>query len=393
MPQDRLLVGEAMLVLPGGPAIGDLLIGGERVVAIGRDLEAGDAPRLDGRGLTAGPGFVDVHVHGGGGSSFFTTDPENVRRYALWAPRNGVTSFLVSTVGRDAAETERAFAALAPAIGHGPGAEALGFHMEGPFINPVRKGAFDERMLRLPSTDEFARFQAAAGGLIRQVTFAPELPGGLSLARAIEASGVVPAIGHTDATAEEARAGFEAGATHVTHLFNAMRPLHQREGGPIAACLLEERATCELICDGAHVAPDVLRMAYRILGPARTVIVTDNLHIAGIDQAGGSFGGQRVEVSGASAVREDGTIVGSVATMDQHFRNAVEFLGVDVATAFRLCSTNPARVVGAEARKGTLETGMDADIVLLDAELEVQATVCRGEIAFLREPRRLSAGA
>ncbi len=392
MPQGRLVVGEARLALPGGLAMGDLLIERGRVVAVGRDLDAGGAARLDGRGLTAGPGFIDVHVHGGGGFSFFTSDPGNVGGYAAWAPRNGVTAFLVSTVGRDAAETERSFAALAPTIGAGRGAEALGFHMEGPFINPARKGAFPEEMLRVPSIDEFARFQAAAQGLIKQVTFAPELPGGLALARAIAESGATPAIGHTDATAEEVRAGFEAGARHVTHLFNAMRPLHQREGGPIAACLLEERATCELICDGAHVAPEVLQMAYRILGPLRTVIVTDNLHIAGTGEAGGSFGGRNVQVSGAKAVREDGTIVGSVATMDQHFRNAVAFLGIDVATAFRLCSTNPARVARVDTRKGMLEPGMDADVVLLDADLRVQATICRGEVVFLREPDRLSAG-
>jgi N-acetylglucosamine-6-phosphate deacetylase len=358
---------------------------------VGRELEAPDATRLNAKGLTAGPGFVDVHVHGGGGHSFFTSDPENIRAYARWAPRNGVTGLLVSTVGRDAPETESAFAALAPAIGEPGGAEALGFHMEGPFINPERKGAFPAEMLRLPSAEEFARFQAAAGGAIRQVTFAPELPGGLTLARAIAASGAVPAVGHTDATAEEARAGFDAGARHVTHLFNAMRPLHQREGGPIAACLLEERATCELICDGAHVAPEVLRMAYRILGPSRTVVVTDNLHIAGTQESGGTFGGQVVEVSGAKAVRTDGTIVGSVATMDQHFRNTIEFLGIDVSTAFRLCSTNPVRVAGAQARKGAIAPGMDGDVVLLDAELRVAATVCRGELAFERQPGRLSA--
>ncbi|MGH7751970.1 MAG: N-acetylglucosamine-6-phosphate deacetylase, partial [Gemmatimonadales bacterium] len=321
-------------------------------------MEAPGADRLDARSLTAGPGFVDVHVHGGGGHSFFSSEAANVANYAAWAPRNGVTGFLVSTVGRDAAETERTFAALAPTIGHGPGAEPLGFHMEGPFINPERKGAFHPNMLRAPRVAEFERFQAAAGGHIRQVTFAPELPGALDLARAIAASGAISSVGHTDATAGEAAAGFDAGARHVTHLFNAMRPLHQREGGPIAACLLEERATCELICDGAHVAPEVLRMAYRVLGPARTVIVTDNLHIAGTSEAGGTFGGQGVEVSGAKAVRSDGTIVGSVATMDQHFRNAVAWLGIDLATAFRICSTNPARVAGAQQRKGAIERGM-----------------------------------
>lgn len=384
-----LLLRGGMVVSPDGMLATDVLIEGDRIVALGPSLDAPAAAVFDARGLTVGPGFVDAHVHGGGGFSFFSSDPGNVEGYARWAPRNGVTGFLVSTVGRDADETGRAFAGLSPAIGTTGGAEALGFHMEGPFINPERKGAFHPNMLRAPDLHEWERFQAAAGGRIRQVTFAPELPGALDLARAIAARGALPAIGHTDATTAEAAAGFEAGARHVTHLFNAMRPLHQREGGPVVACLLESRATCELICDGAHVAPEVLRLAYAVLGPERTVVVTDNLQIAGTAAAGGTFGGQQVEVSGAKAVRADGTIVGSVATMDQHFRNAVDFLGIDVATAFRLCSTNPARIAGAPERKGAIAPGMDADLVLLDGSLAVVATICRGELAHNREPGRL----
>lgn len=382
MSASQLLVGGGNVVLGASLVRADVLIEGGRIVSVG-DRPANYAGlTLDATALTVGPGFIDVHVHGGGGYSFFSSDPANVTAYAAWAPRNGVTGFLVSTVGRDAPETGKLFAALAPTIGAPSGAEPLGFHMEGPFINPERKGAFHPNMLRPPSVDEWRRFQAASGARIRQVTFAPELAGGLDLARAIAESGAIPAIGHTDATAAEAAAGFDAGAQHVTHLFNAMRPLHHRGGGPIAACLLEARATCELICDGAHVAPEVLRLAYGLLGPARTVVVTDNLHIAGTSDAGGTFGGQRVEVSGAKAVRSDGTIVGSVATMDQHFRNAIEFLGIDVPTAFRLCSSNPARVAGAAERKGAIIPGMDADLVLLDDGLRVVATVCRGEPVF-----------
>ncbi|MEO9254653.1 MAG: amidohydrolase family protein, partial [Tepidiformaceae bacterium] len=209
-------------------------------------------------------------------------------------------------------------------------------------------------------------------------------PLALELATAIAVSGAIPAMGHTDATGAQAQAGFEAGIGHVTHLFNAMRPIHQREGGPIVAALLQDSVTCELICDGAHVAPELLRMAYRILGPARTVVVTDNLHIAGTDVQSGDFAGENIAVSGRKAVRTDGTIVGSVATMDEHFRNTVAFLGIDLPTAFRICATNPARVAHAQDRKGAIEHGMDADIVLLDSEMQVAATVCRGEIAYLR---------
>ena len=378
----RLLIRSGVLALPSGPMHADVLCEGGRIVAIGRGIVAPDVPVFDAAGLTVGPGFIDVHVHGGGGQSFFTRDIERVRSYASWAPTNGVTSFLVSTVGSDPEDTTAIFAALAPAVHETEGAEVLGFHMEGPFINPIRHGAFPKGMLRAPSIDEWESFQEAAAGHIRQVTLAPELPGALLLARAIDRSGATPAMGHTDATTEECWIGFDAGVRHVTHLFNAMRPVHQREGGPIVSALLQENATCELICDGAHVAPDVLRMAYRILGPTRTVIVTDNLYLAGLDTESGRFAGEEVTVSGAKAAKADGTIVGSVATMDQHFRNAVEFLGVDVATAFRLCSTNPAQVAGASSRKGRVERGYDADLVLLDVDLHVRATVSRGQMVY-----------
>lgn len=380
----RLLIKNGVIAAHGPPHQADVLCEGPRIVAIGRHIDAEGATQFDAAGLMLGPGFVDVHVHGGGGHSFFTRDADRVRAYAAWAPRNGVTSFLVSTVGEDDAATLETLWALAPTIGSTAGAEPLGFHLEGPFINPVRKGAFPPSYLRAPSRDEFARYQHAAGGMIRQVTIAPELPLALDLAAAIAVSGAIPAMGHTDATAEQARAGFDSGIRHVTHVYNAMRPLHHRDGGPIAAALLQDSATCELICDGAHVAPDALRLAYRALGPARAVVVTDNLHIAGTELQGGDFGGEHIEVSGAKAVRSDGTIVGSVATMDVHFRNSIAFLGIDLAAAFRICSTNPARVAGAGARKGALDRGKDADIVMLDADRDVVATVCRGQIAYRR---------
>ena len=380
----RLLIKNGVVAAGGVLSRQDILCDGPRIAAIGRGMEADGAAVFDAAGLTLGPGFIDVHVHGGGGHSFFTHDPANVHGYAAWAPRNGVTSFLVSTVGRDDADTLLVLWALAPTIGNTAGAEALGFHMEGPFINPLRKGAFPKDYLRAPAREEFARYQAAADGLIRQVTLAPELPLALELASAVAVSGALPAMGHTDATTVQARAGFDTGVRHVTHLFNAMRPIHQREGGPVVASLLEGRVTCELICDGAHVAPELLQLAYRALGPARAVVVTDNLHIAGTDLTGGEFGGQTISVTGAKAERADGTIVGSVATMDQHFRNVLDFLGVDVPTAFRLCAGNPARVAGVQGRKGVLDRGMDADIVMLDRDMQVAATICRGEIAFQR---------
>lgn len=380
----RLIIRSGILALPSGPARGDVLCEGGRIVAIGADLEPGDARVIEADGYTVGPGLIDIHVHGGGGHSFFTRDAARIAAYAAWAPRNGVTAFLTSTVGDDPDDTAAILRALAPAVSATAGAEMLGFHLEGPFINPSRRGAFPAGVLRAPSLAEWAQLTEAGQGFIRQVTVAPELPGALELIRAITGSGAVAALGHTDATTAKCAAGFDAGIRHVTHLFNAMRPIHQREGGPIVAALLDDRVTCELICDGAHVAPEPLRMAYRLLGPERAVVVTDNLHLAGAEATSGSFAGEEVVVSGAKAAKADGTIVGSVATMDAHFRNAMHFLGIDTATAFRLCSANPARVAGVGNRKGRLELGFDADLVVLDEHLEVRATVCRGEVAFER---------
>ena len=380
----RLLIRSGTLALASGPMRGDVLCAGGRIVAVGGTIEAGDARVVDAAGMTVGPGFIDVHVHGGGGHSFFTTDPARIEAYAGWAPRHGVCAFLASTAGNSVSETGAIVEALAGCAGAAGGAEMLGIHLEGPFINPVRRGAFPAGALRDPSLTEWAMLLKAGRGAIRQVTLAPELPGALGLIREVTRGGVIAALGHTDATAAECAAGFEAGIRHVTHLFNAMRPIHQREGGPVVAALLEGRATCELICDGAHVAPEVLRLAYRSLGPERAVVVTDNLYLAGMDADSGRFGEDVVMVSGAKAARADGTIVGSVAPMDTHFRNVVDFLGIDPVTAFRLCSANPARIAGVADRKGQLAPGFDADLVVLDGELRVKATICRGEVVFER---------
>ncbi|MFQ5381237.1 MAG: N-acetylglucosamine-6-phosphate deacetylase [Dehalococcoidia bacterium] len=379
---ENLLIRNGVCALEAGPRRADILCVDARIVAMGHEVEAAGVPVLDASGLTIGPGFVDIHTHGGGGSSFFAAETEQVYSFSEWAPRHGVTSFLVSTSGRGAGGTEEILSRLAPAVIVPPaGAEPLGFHVEGPFLNPVRRGAFEEAMLERPSADAFGRFQAAAFGLIRQITLAPELPGAADVIQAALHTGAAAAMGHTDATAEQARRGFSAGITHVTHLFNAMRPVHQRDGGPVLAALLEGGLTCELICDGAHLAEEVLQAAYRILGPARTCVVTDNVALAGAGAGVGPAAGSLATHTGA-AVRADGTITGSITPMDQQFRNAIAFLGLDLATAFRICCSNPARVAGAAGRKGRLERGMDADLVLLDDALRVVATVCRGQVAW-----------
>ena len=356
------------------------------IAAVGPDLNPVGATVVDAENCIVGPGFVDIHVHGGGGASFFARDASRLAAYSAWAPAHGVTAYLVSTAGRHPSDLARTLEGLAPAIGRASGAESLGFHLEGPFLNPTRHGAFDPGTLRTPATRELRRYLDAAEGKVRMVTLAPELEGASALVTRLAQDGIVAAMGHSDATFQQARQAIETGVHHVTHLFNAMRPMHQREGGIIAAAVLDGSVTCELICDGVHVAPEMLRLACHLLGPDRIVAVTDNLHLAGATTGDARFLGQEVDLSSGLAVREDGTIVGSTLPMDGHFRTLVREVGLSLDEAFRACSSNPARVLGLDARKGEIATGYDADIVLLDDALWPVLTVCRGEIAYRSIP-------
>lgn len=382
MNESQVLIRGSRVLLDDELRVADVLCREGKVAAVGESLDAADARIVEAEGHVLGPGFVDVHVHGGGGSSFFTRDASRIAAYSSWAPRSGVTSYLVSTSGRHPADVARTLEGLAPAIGRAQGAESLGFHLEGPFLNPRRAGAFQPESLRDPNPNELRRFLDAAEGKVRQVTLAPERPGAHELIALLAREGVVAAMGHSDATFEEARAGIDAGARHITHLFNAMRPMHQREGGIAAAALVDGRVTCEVIADGVHVSREMLQLAWQVLGPKRMIAVTDNLHLAGTPQQRASFLGRNVDAEGGAVVRDDGTIVGSLQPMDVHFRNLVRNVGLTVSDAFAVCSTNPAKLAGIAESKGAISPGYDADLVLLDEDLRPVLTLCRGRVAY-----------
>ena len=278
-------IANVRMILPHGIELGTMLIDGGRIVDV-RTGPAAIAPDdydlVDGGGRYCAPGLIDIHVHGGGGFDLMTDDIEQVRGYARWVATRGVTSFLVSTSGRDHAQIVQRLKAIAPAIGVEPGAaRVLGFHLEGPYINPVRKGAFPPPWLRAPSADEYRELFEASGGTVRQMTLAPELPGADELIRAVVASGAVAAIGHTDATYEQAMRAIDLGATHVTHCFNAMRPFGHRDPGVLGAVMTSDALTAELIGDGAHVDYAAARVLVRAKGADRVVLITDGMPMAG----------------------------------------------------------------------------------------------------------------
>lgn len=365
---------------------GSVLIEDGVIIAVGPDVspppgaEVSELPNL-----TLAPGFIDLHVHGGGGFSLATTDPEEIRAYARWAATKGVTSFLASVYGETA---ERAMACLRTvAETAGPvegGANLLGAHLEGPFLSPKRRGALPRRWLRAPDVALLRRFVGAAAGHLRVLTLAPELRGAGDVLAAVLAEGIVVALGHSDAGYEQARAAFEGGATHVTHAFNAMRPFHHRDPGLLGAALESPQVTLELIADGVHVHPAAARLLARAAGSARVALVSDAVPAAGLTEGSFEIGRRRARLSAGRVLLPDGAIAGSAITMDGVVRNAVSWGLAGLADGVGMASSVPARVLGLDAHKGRIAPGYDADLVALDGELEAVMTWVAGQPVHLR---------
>lgn len=371
-------LANAALIDAAGLRPGAIVVADDRIIAVGPDVPPqGDV--IDLAGALVCPGFIDVHTHGGGGFALHTTDPAEIRAYAAWAPTTGVTAFLAGVVGvPDGPPLAQISAVRAAAESPGLGATILGIHLEGPYISPRRRGAHPESWLRIPDPAETEQILALAGPWLRLVTLAPELPGAEALTRRLVAAGITVSIGHTDATYDQVRAALPWGFTHATHCCNAMRPLGHREPGPLGAILEAPQVQGELIADGVHVHPAMLRIVLGALGAERTVIVSDALRGAGMAAGSFEFGGQQVDIVAGAARLPDGTLSGSILTLDQALRNLVQQWGVPLPDAVAMLTHNPARAAGVAQRKGLLSPGFDADLLILDAKLHLQATYCRG---------------
>ena len=377
----RLLAG-GRLVTPGGVVNpGWIRLAGNVIDAVGTGAPPEPAPLevTDLRGRWVLPGFVDMHVHGGGGTSFTEGPADDARRAAEFHRRHGSTTIVASLVTAPLAELEARAAMLAGLARDGV---IAGIHLEGPFLAAARCGAQDSRHMIAPDPGAFAALHAAAGGSLRVVTLAPELPGAAGLIEAAVQAGVIAAVGHTDATADVTAAAVDAGVAHATHLFNGMRPLHHREPGPVGALLDRDEVTCEVIADGVHLHDTAIRLVARAAGPGRLVLITDAMAAAGMPDGGYRLGSLRVEVAGGVArLTGDGgpgAIAGSTATMAGVVRHALA-AGLPVTEVAAAASTTPARVLGLGDRTGALAPGLAADLVVCDEDFRLQAVMRQGE--------------
>ncbi|HEX2286672.1 MAG TPA: N-acetylglucosamine-6-phosphate deacetylase [Mycobacterium sp.] len=342
---------------------------------------AGAAPRSPDRDLgavTVVPGFVDTHVHGGGGANFSTASHADTSSAVALHRRHGTTTLIASLVTAGPGELLRQVRDLSDDVRAGV---IAGIHLEGPWLSANRCGAHQPSLMRDPDPAEIDRVLDAGAGAIRMITLAPERHGALTAIRQIVGAGVVAAVGHTDATYEQTRAAIEAGATVGTHLFNAMRPIDRREPGPVIALLEDSRVTVELIADGVHVDAALHRHVHRSVGPDRVSLVTDAIAAAGIGDGRYRLGPVEVDVvDGVARVAGTHTIAGSTATMDRQFRFSVTHSGFPrdeaMAAAVRQASINPARALGLPC--AGLVPGAAADLVVLDSDLAVTGVLRRG---------------
>lgn len=388
-----VLSGGRVLWPDGTLAPGTLVLDGERIAELraawpgsGTLPEAADL-HLDVTGCVVAPGFVDTHVHGGLGANFMAADDDAVRRISTWLAAGGVTSCLAATasVGLDRLETSlRGLSGRRGRLG-GDGVQLLGTHLEGPFISPRFSGVHRPEHLLAPTPEAVEAILTAAGDSLRVVTLAPELPGGLDAVATLTAAGVRVSLGHTAATYDEARQAVELGLRRVTHLFNALPPIHHRAPGPIPAVLTDARVDLELVADGIHLAPEMIRFATDVAGADRIILVSDGTDVAGLP-AGPQrrWEGTEVEVGEDAARTTTGRVAGSVARLGDGVRIAVRRAGIGLATALRMASANPARSLGLTDR-GKLAPGMLADVVVLGPELDVQATFVHGDRVFTKE--------
>jgi N-acetylglucosamine-6-phosphate deacetylase len=333
------------------------------------------------------PGAIDIHIHGASNSDAMDATHEALSTMAETLPKEGTTSFLATTMTQSTQAIESALLNAGKYIENQTQehAEIVGIHLEGPFISPVRKGAQPEEHIVDPDVTLFKRWQEMAENQIKLVTLAPEQPNGLDLAAHLRETGVVASIGHSDATYDQIDEAIQAGTTHVTHLYNGMRGLHHREPGVLGAAYLRDELYVELIADGIHCRPEMVKLAYNQITSERMILITDSLRAKWLEKGTYDLGGQPVYVNETKATLSNGTLAGSILKMNDAIKNTLKYTDCSMTDIIKMTAENPAKQLRIFDRKGSIQVGKDADFVILNDRLDVEMTFCRGNLAFKKE--------
>lgn len=357
-----------------------------KITAVGGESDVKMPKRakvIDASGKIVAPGFIDIHIHGGGGRDIMDASYEAVKEVAKFVASHGTTSFVATTISTSRPNLLRTIKAVRTAREKGTdGAEVLGVHLEGPYINPEKRGAHSADYVRLPSLDEFEETWEASNHAVKIVTLAPEIEGSKILIQRLRELGIVASIGHSNATYIQAVDAIKQGVRHATHMFNRMSGFDPREPGVIGAVLVHDELTAELICDNIHVHPAAMNLLVRVKGSERVVLVTDAIRAAGMPDGEYALGKQHVIVKDGVSRLRSGDLAGSTLTMDRAVRNMMKLVGTPLQTAVKMVTINPAVVINVDKNKGSLEPDKDADIVIIDDEISVYMAIAKGNIVY-----------
>jgi N-acetylglucosamine-6-phosphate deacetylase len=371
--------------VPGEAPLRSILV---RDGSIERITDAAATPQadqtLDAGGRVVAPGFIEPHIQGAGGADILDATPEALRTISRTCARFGVTGFLATTVYRPRKKNPHLRLAAEYTGKDLGGAKLLGTHLEGPFISPHKRGMIQPDCLGEASSAILADIYTLLGDTLKMMTVAPELPGSAEIVRTLMANRTVASFGHSKATYEEALKGFDMGIAHVTHLFNAMPSLHHRDPSPLAAIFERPGVTCQVITDGVHIHPAVLRLAYKALGPERFVTITDGIQALGLPDGRYVYNGLEYECRNGTPRYKDGTLIGTAVPLNDLLGRLMRFTQCPLSEAIRTVTQNPARVLGLEKTKGSIALGYDADLVILEKDLSVNTTLIAGKIVYQR---------
>jgi len=335
---------------------------------------------IDGKSKLLIPGMIDVHIHGANNYDMMDGTTKSIQEVSKKCAETGCTSFLATSVSSTLEDLLSMISSVKKVVGNEEGAKIVGIHLEGPYLNVEKKGMQNPKYLRHPNLDEMDLIFKEAGDLIKMVTIAPELPGGIELIHYLRNRNVVVAIAHSTATYEEAKKAFKEGASHITHCFNAMPAIHHREPGLVTAALEDDNVSVQAIVDGIHLHPGIIRLMHKIKGADGMVLTTDALQAMGVGDGDYLFGGHHVVVKDGVARLKDGTLASSTITMNKSLRLSVEF-GIPLCDSIKMSSKTPASILSLN-NTGEIKLNYDADLVLLDDNYNVIQTFIKGKQYF-----------